>query len=81
MRRLLSLLDKVDDLVSGYDPKWTFGEYDDRSSRRIRYLIPYGSGLCFTLRPQRPTAHRANSLSRVLASFKSSVSKPSVSQP
>jgi MFS family permease len=34
-----------------------------------------------TLRPPRPTPHRASSLSRVLASFRSRVSKPSVNQP
>jgi hypothetical protein len=46
----------------------------ETSSPRVR-LVLYAS-----VSPQ-PTAHRASSLSRVLASFRSSVSKPSVNQP
>jgi hypothetical protein len=64
------------------DPKWTFGASNmmiarraesETSSLRVR-LVLYASA-------PPPAAHRASSLSRVLASFRSSVSKPSVNQP
>jgi hypothetical protein len=65
-----------------HDPKWTFAfnmmiarhAESETSSPRVR-LVLYAS-----VSPQA-TAHRASSLSRVLASFRSSVSKPSVNQP
>jgi hypothetical protein len=69
-------------LLALFDPKWTFGASNTMIARRAESeTSSLRVRLCFTLRPPRPSAHRASSLSRVLASFRSSVSKPSVNQP
>ena len=67
----------VVDSLKALDPEWPIREADD--SPRLRFGQFADLTCRLHSRPRRP--HEVNSSSKALASFRSSVSKPSVNQP